>query len=490
MSIFEHILRKSATYTVALVAGRLASVLLLPLYTRYLTTADYGFLDLLSSSQLFFELLVGVRLADGLFYHFAKAQHEEPGRERRVASSALHGAMMLGGLTAALGFIGAKEASRWIFQSDAYAGLVMITCLGVAFLPLSEVGLGYLRATDRAAHYVMVSIARLVLTAVLAVVFLVVFGMGVKGVLWAATLGTAVQALWVGGFAVRQAGLKFVPELLWQQIRYAAPMCLSGLLMTFVHYGDRFFLQRYVSMSEIGLYGLAYKVGMLVSFVSTPFFQYWNSQMFHVLRQEDGDQVYVRLLTYLTLVLQASAVAVTVLSGPILAVLAAPAFRSAATLVPYVAATYVIRGVGEQLRSIFSARQRTGLFPVVTGSGVAACGVLYAILIPRWGVYGAVGATAAAFSVMGAASFVLGQRLQPYRFEWGRIGILTAVSVAAGGAFLLASPSSIWSQLGLAALVLTGWAGALFLTGFFTESERLWLKRKLRGAAVSAERTT
>lgn len=480
MSIFEHILRKSAIYTVALVAGKVASIVLLPLYTRYLTTADYGVLDLLSSAQMFFELLVGVRLADGLLYYHAKAQHEEPGVEKAVVSSALHGALIFGAMTAMMGIVWAKAASRMIFQTEAHAELIRIVCFGISLLPLAEVGLGYLRALDNALHYTVVSTMRLVATGVLVAVFLVVYGMGVKGVLWAATIGTAVQAIWVGLAAAWKCGLRFSPHWLWVQLKYAAPLCLSGLLMTFIHYGDRFFLQRHVSMADIGLYGLAYKVGMLVSLVSTPFFQYWHSQMFHVLRQEDGGRVYVRLLTYLAFVLQASALAVTVFARPVLAVLAAPPFLAAAELVPYVAATYVIRGVGDQLRCVFSARRRTDLLPVVTGAGVVVCGVLYALMIPRWGVYGALAATAAGFSVMAAASYVLGQRLQVFRFEWGRMSVLTGASVGVAALFLLLAPLGFWPRLGAAALTLAGWFTVLIAAGFFTEGEREWFHRKLR----------
>jgi len=481
VSIFEQILRKSAIYTVALIAGKVASIVLLPLYTRYLTTADYGILDLLSSAQMFFELLVGVRLADGLLYYHAKAQYEEPGAEKAVVSSALHGAILFGAATAAAGVLGPDAVSRMIFRTEAHAGLIRIICFGIAVLPLAEVGMGYLRALDNALHYTAVSVMRLVVTGVLAAVFLAVYGMGVKGVLWAAALGTAVQAAWVGLVAAWKCGLRFSPYWLWVQLKYAAPLCLSGLMMTFIHYGDRFFLQRHVSMSDIGLYGLAYKLGMVVSFVSTPFFQYWHSQMFNILRTSDGGAVYVRLLTYLTLVLQATALAVTVFAGPALAVLASAPFRAAASLVPYIAATYVIRGVGEQLRSIFSVRKRTELFPVVTAAGVTVCGVLYAVLVPRWGVYGAVGATGAAFAVMGLAGYILGQRLQRHRFEWGRIAALTAATVAAGGSFLLLAPRAVWAQLAAGVAVMAAWCGVLVWMRFFTPDERDWALRKLRG---------
>ena len=40
------------------------------------------------------------------------------------------------------------------------------------------------------------------------------------------------------------------------------PIGLGGVAMLVIHYGDRFFLQRSASLADVGIYSLAYKLGM------------------------------------------------------------------------------------------------------------------------------------------------------------------------------------------------------------------------------------
>ena len=55
-----------------------------------------------------------------------------------------------------------------------------------------------------------------------------------------------------------------------------------------LHFGDRVFLRGAVSLADLGLYGLAYKLGMVVLYLSTPFFTYWNAQMVGIVRRPAG----------------------------------------------------------------------------------------------------------------------------------------------------------------------------------------------------------
>lgn len=483
MSVFERILRKSAVYAIVFVLGKLTSVILLPIYTRYLSPADYGVLDLLSSAQVFFELLVGVKLTEGMLYFSAQMAKKEPGGERRVVSTALWGALGFGLITAVMGWFGGRLASVMIFGTEQYVGLTRLSIYGVACLPILEMAMGYLRAVDDVVRFAVAGVFRIILVSVLSVTLLAGFELGPAALLWAPLVGTALPAVLVGGWVVRRVGTGFGWGLLWDQIKYSAPLGLSGLAMTFLHYGNRFFLRHYVSMADIGLYGLAQKIGMLVTFVITPFYGYWHSQMYRLVDEPDGRHVYTRLFTYVVLVQTLTTVGVSVFAAPVLALLAAPEFGAAAQMVPYVALAYLLRGVGDQFRSAFSIYKRTDLTAAVTVSGVVISGGLYALLIPKWGVYGALVATIVGFGAMAMLTYILAQRVRRFEFEFGRLGILTVVSAATILPFSLFTPAGIGAQVGLGALAMGLWFAILLAAGFFTGGERAWMLRMVKRAA-------
>jgi hypothetical protein len=69
---FGSMLRKSAVYAIAILAPRALSFALIPLYTRYLTPADYGVLELLDLTLNLIIVFAGSRLGQAFYYYFAE----------------------------------------------------------------------------------------------------------------------------------------------------------------------------------------------------------------------------------------------------------------------------------------------------------------------------------------------------------------------------------------------------------------------------------
>ena len=108
----------------------------------------------------------------------------------------------------------------------------------------------------------------------------------------------------------------------------------------------------------VGLYGLAYRIGMLISFLFLPFNYYWSAQVYDAMKRPDGKTIYARLATYLLLFLSFAFVALTLGAGPALRFAAPPDYWPAAQFVGWVAFAYLLRSVGRYLRYAFSVLGR------------------------------------------------------------------------------------------------------------------------------------
>src|SRR5690242_4152581 len=73
----RNIAKHTATYSVAIIAGKLASFILLPIYTKHLTPADYGVMELLDLATFVLGTMLGVRISESLFYFHAEAAEEQ-----------------------------------------------------------------------------------------------------------------------------------------------------------------------------------------------------------------------------------------------------------------------------------------------------------------------------------------------------------------------------------------------------------------------------
>lgn len=64
---------RTAAYGVGIVATKVLSFLLLPLYTRFLSPADYGVIQLVQIEFEVISVVAGARMAAGLFTFCPKA---------------------------------------------------------------------------------------------------------------------------------------------------------------------------------------------------------------------------------------------------------------------------------------------------------------------------------------------------------------------------------------------------------------------------------
>ena len=186
----------------------------------------------------------------------------------------------------------------------------------------------------------------------------------------------------------------------FKAFRYCIPLGLSGLAVLVIHYGDRAFLRRSVSLSELGVYALAYKFGMMLAFVHAPFQSHWTARLQTSSRTRTAETVYVRTTTLLVAVLTFFSLALAFFSKPLTHVMAGPAFAGASALIPWIGLAYLIRALAAHLQCVFIIEGKPGLELRVNGIGSAACLVAYATLIPRYHLWGAVAATLIGFGVI------------------------------------------------------------------------------------------
>jgi O-antigen/teichoic acid export membrane protein len=464
-SIYKQILKGTGTYSIALMGSRMASFLLLPVYTRFLTPADYGVLELLELTTFIFIALVGMRIGDALFYYYAGASTAEA--KEKAICTVLLGAALMGVAGGIIGWSGASLLSRLVFQTERYTPGFRLVFTTFAFSVPVEAGFCYLRALNRSSAYVAASLARLGL-GIVCNVLLLSLGLGMYAMLWSSLIVTAILAVYLGTTALAGMSIpaRFDRGLLKQFLRYSAPLGGSALGMFVINYGDRFFLARYCPLSDLGIYSLAYKFGMLITYIQTPFDVYWRSQMFTIVQEPNGETIYVRVATYLTLGLTFVTLLLTLFIDPALRVTVPPAFQAAAQYVPWIAAAYLIRTIGAHFRCVFLLEGTTGKEFQATTAGAVACLAGYAILIPTFKLWGAVASTLLGFGTMFVIGLWQAQKLRRFAFEYRRMILEVLVAAVIGATFSFIRPANPWMALSLALLGVACYPLVLWISGF------------------------
>jgi O-antigen/teichoic acid export membrane protein len=383
------VLKDSTLYLAANLANRGVSFLMIPLYTRYLSSAQYGIVELTDLTISLLSLTLGAQALSGAFI---KMYFEQPAGEKRerVVSTSLFLTVIASVAIAALGVLAAGPAGRLILGSGDLSAFFAVTCMAIVPAVVTEFALTYERARNGASVFVMLSVVQVVLTAAFNAVLLIEWHAGIWTFVTSKLVITTLQLGVLLWRMRRDIHLTFDRTHARAQATMGLPLIGSGLAMFAILFSDRFFLQGYLGPSDVGLFSLAFKFGFLVSIlVGDPFQRAWSLRIFDESRQPGFQASAGQTLTWLACALTLAAAGLSLACMSAIKILVGPDFVSVAVLVPFVCVSSMLRSLGDFYRA-FLQLDRTLTFTALVPMTVAVVSVSSNfVLIPRFGLWGA-----------------------------------------------------------------------------------------------------
>jgi O-antigen/teichoic acid export membrane protein len=430
------------------------SLLLVPLFTHYLSPADYGALALLA----LFSTLAKIVFRLGLDAGFFRVHYDQPDEERRrqlAGTIAVFGAAVGMALLAATALL-AGPVSRALFGDEpAPARWVVLAAADVAVGTLAFVPLSLLRIRERPGLFSTFSVGRHLLNLLLKVT-LVRAGWGVEGVLWSDLAATSVFVLSLLPTLRGHLSFAFAVPLLKDALGFGLPKVPHGLFVQIQNLADRKILDLFVPRSDVGLYQVAYDLGSAPKFASSAFEPAWGPFLYAEIKKPDAPRTIARLATVAFAVFALCATAVASLGGEALTLLTpySPEFRAAAPVIPIVACAYFLHGVFLLTSVGIGVSKRARYYPTITAVVAVVNVAANFLLIPRFGMMGAAWATLLSYAVMAGMGAVISQRLYAIPFEGARMAALAAGALAVyvlGGVGPAAlGPAIVWKGWGVA----------------------------------------
>ncbi|MEL7310234.1 MAG: oligosaccharide flippase family protein [Pseudomonadota bacterium] len=394
-------------YAFGTITRQIVGFLMLPIYTRYLTPADYGIVAMLTLLLSIFELVIGARFAQAIpkFYF-----EQDGGRERgtvigtalavTVTSSAI-GALIL--VLTAKPLAGAFLADSSLSHYIALYGLTLVT------VAIENYGLTFIRLQDKPVLFVAMSLAKLMLALTLNIVLVVFLEWGVAGVVVSTVVSSATVALAMGAYTLyHTGGLRVSLSLAKRLIRFSWPLWVAGVATVYINFANRFLIRFFGDLSEVGLYDLAARFGsLIVILVWQPFTQWWQTERFQLLNRDDlGRPVFRSVYSVVTAALVFIGTGISLFADTVIRVMADPAFHAASLAVPPLAFTVVLQQMAMYHNFSFLASEKTGYIAVLKYGSAILLTVVFALAIPRFGYLGAAYASLFAAAIMLIITFV------------------------------------------------------------------------------------
>ncbi|MCR9257697.1 MAG: lipopolysaccharide biosynthesis protein [Alphaproteobacteria bacterium] len=454
----KHLLRtglgQAAVYAAALVLTKLTAIVMLPVFTHYLTPEEYGRLDILQTLANLLSLVIGFGLADTLFRFTGEAKTDT---ERKEAAAGVLGLALLTFVASAVLL---QLAAPWIAAylpggvTETQTRLILGS---LSFTALILVPLSWIRQQDRAPLYFGGSAGRAVVQAVLAALFLSL-GFGIDGVLLAGFICASTLCAILVVIQWRHTGCRLSLPLLTRHGRFGGTLLIAGLATFVLDSFDRWILADAIGAHALAMYALAGKIAIMAAFATQPFGLWWYPRRFNVLNRDNGNVTCARMTELGICIALLGAVGIAGIGPATVTWLAPEAYASA---IQFISALALLAALNESTSLINTgvlSNEKSTLPAQIDWTAAATALAGYLWLIPEMGAWGAIAATTVALGLRFILYVVFGQRRRRLPYRFGRLG---GVALIAGAASYAAHMSG-----GVVLPFVVASCGAVVIIGF------------------------
>ncbi len=479
------LIRSSAVYTFGNLINRGTGFLLLPIYTRYLLPQDYGTMELIDMVINIAGMLFGM---NALGNSMIRVYHEYSDQKEResVIFTAIISILFISILMFIIGSFASPFLSHKILGNSSMYTLFMLSFLAIIFGNQVEMSLTYLRIQDKPAPFVIYSYLQVLGLIGFNVFFIVYMKLGIFGFIYSKLICMGLGSVFLGYLVVNRLHKRFHWQALKKMVRFGLPLVGATLAFFIIHFSDRFFLSKYGTLADVGIYSLGYKFGFLITYlVGEPFGRAWNARLFSHVGEEGWKIYFSKVFSLLVIALSFACTIIGFFSGDLLRIMVSGPFRTAAIIIPGVAFGYVLREIGDFFREILFINHKTGSVTKIAILSAVLNLILNYFLIQKWGMMGAMYSTMATWLLYALFLLILSQRefSIPYKMK-GAFPLFIIICIGFYFARKFDAFSLPFSILGHGILVIPILLGYWFL-GFLDSEQKEFIVTKLKWKSKS-----
>ncbi|MES2565988.1 MAG: oligosaccharide flippase family protein [Bacteroidota bacterium] len=225
-------------------------------------------------------------------------------------------------------------------------------------------------------------------------------------------------------------GIEYVfdKELWKQMLSYAWPLLILGFAGMINETFDRFILKyllpENVAKTELGIYGACYRIAMLMTIFTTAFKYAAEPFFFNQAKQTDSKKLNALVMKYYVLFCLFIFLG-TMMNLPWLQRAVSEEYRTGLGVVPILLLANLCVGVYWNLSIWFKLTGQTKFGAVITILGAVVTLAINFLGIPEFGYMACAWATLASYSIMMIASYILGQKYYPIKYNLRSVFVFT-----------------------------------------------------------------
>ncbi|MDR1674331.1 MAG: polysaccharide biosynthesis C-terminal domain-containing protein [Oscillospiraceae bacterium] len=411
MNKYKNLTRSTIVLSIGTFGSKLISFFLVSLYTAYLSAAESSAADLVTKTA---NLIIPLAIV-GIDEAIVRFRLEGKYSKQELYSAGLR--VMLAGY---LGCLALFPFFNWLPDTKDFLLETYLFIFAAGFRVLNQ---QFIRSRGLLRLFALDGILTAFNLLIAYVVAFVVLDAGSKGYILANVAADICSSVFLMAAAgnFRCINFKSISKgLTKKMLKYALPLLPAYLLWGIVSSSDAFMVKYIVGEEENGLYSVAYKIPMLISFVSAVFYQAWHLSAITEFKSNGAEKFYTNVFGAYSSVMYVGAAGVLAVLIPVTKYVIDAEYFDSYRYAPMLVIAVLMSSMCQFMSSIYAAAKKTknSLYTSALAAGTNI--LLNCILIPKFGAQGAAFATMMSYFVCFIVRAANTRRIVAYKINYGR----------------------------------------------------------------------
>lgn len=226
-------------------------------------------------------------------------EYESDEERKKVFSTSLYLTISGALLQIFLAYLFKDFLSVKLFNTPIWGNAIFVTACAVALNFIIQLFLVLMRFVRWSGMVSAIGVLSLIINMGLTYVLLEFYEFG----LWAPIIGmlcTSIIMLIYSAYLCRaHIGTQIIKSEIKTQLFFGAPTVVVSCATMIIEWSDRFFINKFLSIQDVGIYTVGYKFASVITiFLVAPFVQIWNPMMMENRKNEDFPKFFSLVVTY------------------------------------------------------------------------------------------------------------------------------------------------------------------------------------------------
>lgn len=342
--------KNTIIFTIGNIGSSLISFILIPLFTNYLTTSEYGKIDFITMLISLLIPIITLNFIEALIRFGVDKEY----KSEEVISTIIFSIIPI--------YVGLLMISLMLIKFGIIGNYILMY-LGIFFIvSLYQFLQQYTRVVEKLIIYVTSDILYTVTFSVLNIIFIAKLRIGISGYFTSYILAY----LFASVFLIFRAKIYKVvkiklynKEYLKEFIKYSTPLIPNNLSWWIVNASDRFLIKLFSGYSNLGIYSIANKIPQILNTFYGLFFKAWQISSIKELGKEDTEKFYEQIFKYISKAMFTVGVCILAGINLIFLIMIGDEFKEAINYVPILVLAIIFFTLASFLGSIYTAYKKS-----------------------------------------------------------------------------------------------------------------------------------